>query len=1355
MATPLRLFTLGRLRLVLGDEEQLAGRRKLLALLAYLALHPGPPIGRAKLAALFWGDRTEPRARQSLRQALRELRDAIGDRLEIRPDCVRIPVDAVEIDVHRFQAALRMGDLRGAAECWAGEFLPSAEDLGSGAFTAWLETERERLRRLYSRALEQAATVAEERGEWSSAAAEWERYLELDPLSETHYARWIGALRLAGRQDEAAAAFAMAIGRMRSEYGVEPSAEFLLLAAIPAIRAADRSLAAPRSAALLSPDLVGRGTSFQYLVEQWNAVRMGAAAVIVVEGEEGIGKTRLCEGFLRWVSTTSGDEARIFHAQAFEAEIDLEGALLRELFSGLAAAPGIAGSPDEALAVLVEYVPAIQERYPHLPAIRGSPSAFLAALNRVLTDVASEVAIVIFVDDLPQADRLSRQFVLALARRLPARCLLLFTKSTSSHADAETSASLRALRSAQRIALAPLTQAEVEVLLESMLSVESEQRPGLAQRLQAESSGNPLYIVTLIAALTETGRLAPDEEGRWHVKEAADGRLPLSETTREIVQTRLQQLSPSARAVLNAASALGRTIEPDLLARLVEQPATEFCDAIEELIARRLLRIVPAAGGQYEFSHGIIRRVTSEQLGPARRAALQQRIREATLPARVPETQVARATARATGATREEMASEGRRVRRLLSLLMILACMAAGAALTLRRDTQTRLSTNLVVVLPFSTKGSAEYSYLGEGMVDLLSANLDGAGELRSIPPRALLGWLRQQPTGSSIDELGSAAALRFGAGLWIVGDIVEAAHRIRITATLHSHQSPTRPLGWTSVEGEAADLFRLVDRLTVALLADRSAGPTRRMTRLAMVTTESMPALKSYLEGEHAFRAGRFSDALQAFQHAVAADTGFALAHYRLSISAEWFGPAELALDAAEAAVRHSHRLSDRDRHLLQALHAARGGGDAVAERLYRQILATYPDDVEAWMQLGEVLFHYGAMRGRSITQSRSTWERVLQFELDNTVALYHLARIAAIEGNFEDVQRYEARLFTVNPDHARGWSTRAIRTLRENDSQEMERLVQELRDMPESALNMVAFDGMTFGQNPAVALPLLDLLVDARRPPLTRAWGYLWRAHAQLAQGRWNEALHELSMLEPLDAQAAADYRALFHVLPFLPRTPQELAEARVALRERPAQFPGGSTASSSPSSEYSRIHPWLPEYLLGLLSARMEDTVASKHYAARLSQVPPSEILGNRVQSLAITAGSAAGSPRDAEDLLSQLAPLRMQIWYETARWSGFYGQAYERYLLGETLRRLGRWEEALGWYATLGEVSPFDLPYLAPAHQRQGEILEALGRRDEAVLHYSRMVELWQQADSNLQPVVEQVRQRIGRLKGGTS
>jgi DNA-binding SARP family transcriptional activator len=190
-------------------------------------------------------------------------------------------------------------------------------------------------------------------------------------------------------------------------------------------------------------------------------------------------------------------------------------------------------------------------------------------------------------------------------------------------------------------------------------------------------------------------------------------------------------------------------------------------------------------------------------------------------------------------------------------------------------------TTGTIAVLPFSVRGDSRYNYLGEGMVELLATKLDGAGDIRTVDPRALLRFLARDNASPLLPD-GRAVAEHFGAGRYLMGSIVEAGGRIETSASLYDADGKVLARVHANAIGED-NIFDLVDELARQLLVAQRVGPGTRLARLAALTTTSLDALKAYLMGERELRAGRYFDAMEAFQSAADADESFALAYYRL----------------------------------------------------------------------------------------------------------------------------------------------------------------------------------------------------------------------------------------------------------------------------------------------------------------------------------------------------------------------------------------------------------------------------------------------------------------------------------------
>jgi tetratricopeptide (TPR) repeat protein len=87
---------------------------------------------------------------------------------------------------------------------------------------------------------------------------------------------------------------------------------------------------------------------------------------------------------------------------------------------------------------------------------------------------------------------------------------------------------------------------------------------------------------------------------------------------------------------------------------------------------------------------------------------------------------------------------------------------------------------------------------------------------------------------------------------------------------------------------------------------------------------------------------------------------------------------------------------------------------------------------------------------------------------------------------------------------------------------------------------------------------------------------------------------------------------------------------------------------------------------------------------------------------------------------------------------------------RYLRAVVLDSLGRANEALRWFDSIGGVGIAELMLVAPAHLREAKLYERLGDKQSAVRHYRRFVDLWREADAEFQPMVRQATLDIKRL-----
>ena len=387
-----------------------------------------------------------------------------------------------------------------------------------------------------------------------------------------------------------------------------------------------------------------------------------------------------------------------------------------------------------------------------------------------------------------------------------------------------------------------------------------------------------------------------------------------------------------------------------------------------------------------------------------------------------------------TGASSATLAGSRPRVRRLPlpAILAAIALVLAGTGwfgyrASRREFAPATLDAAALAVLPFRVVGPG-LELWREGLVDLLSLNLDGAAGLRAIQPRTVLSrWHRELgKDAASADQAQTLAVARgSGARYALTGSIVGQGSGVRLIAELVD-VTTGRTEAQAQVEGIADSVPALVDRLAIELLqrglADRSAG--RMVADIGGLTTRSLPALRSYLAGVQAFRHAQPKAAAAAFRAAVQADSGFALATYHLALADGWTGsPHSLGrrdLPALRQAFRNADRLPARERQTIPALMLA-ADGDVASIPLLRAVAGKYPDDPESWYLLGDALYHLGG----AALEPPETFRRALQraTALDSTFAppYLHLAEDALDRLDSAEARRLVTALRRIEPASAK----------------------------------------------------------------------------------------------------------------------------------------------------------------------------------------------------------------------------------------------------------------------------------------------------------------------------------------------
>jgi DNA-binding SARP family transcriptional activator len=622
---------------VLFHEGRLVGgvdTPRLQSLLAYLLLNRHVPQSRQHLAFLFWPDSTEAQALTNLRNLLYHLRRALphADRylsvdahtLQWRADAsFSLDVADLEDALSKVEAAEQAGDrrvlratLESAVSLYGGDLLPAC-------YEDWILPYRERLHQGYVASLERLVQLLESQRDYGAAIEYTQRLLHHDPLRESTHRRLMRLYALSGDRAAALQAYRTCVSILRHELDVEPSSitrqvyEHLLRP-----DASPPASARPKAGSGAILPLVGRDDEWAQLREAWQAAIAEGPRLFLLTGDVGIGKTRLAEELVGWVRRKGLEAAT---ARCYPAEGQLAYA---PILSWLRARP-LPPLEDVWLMELARLLPELRTKRPDLappcpPGAAWQRQELFEALARAIID--TDQPKLLFIDDLQWCDRDTVEWLHYLLRFDPAaRFLVVTTLPTGERVSGRPLAlfleALRRQDSLTEIELGPLNKTQTTSLAAHLSGRELD--PALSISLYRGSEGNPLFLVEMM-------RAGLNGDGRWsaeHRLEMVGVSFPLPPKVRMILETRLKQLSSSARELAGLAATIGREFTFSTLVEASDSdPDALVCD-LDELWQRQIIRQHGAGG--YDFSHDKLRQVAYEGLSEARRRLLHGRVAQA------------------------------------------------------------------------------------------------------------------------------------------------------------------------------------------------------------------------------------------------------------------------------------------------------------------------------------------------------------------------------------------------------------------------------------------------------------------------------------------------------------------------------------------------------------------------------------------------------------------------------------------------------------------------------------------------------------------------------------------------------
>lgn len=605
---------------------------KELSLLAYLVLEPGPH-GREELATLLWGESSDADARASLRQALKHLRDGLGPILDAERTWVRLE-GIIACDVASFRRAAAE-DREAAARFDIPHALTGFSVRHAPAFDEWLERTRSQLLREYQEVLATLGREAIARHAWRDALHVAERWLAADSLSEAAIRLAVEASWLAGDRRAALSRFADYRKHLERETGDVPGRE--LLALVRRVESDSGDPAAAQRAATdwyadppaLQAALVERDGEWRTLAAAWRGLASGNGGIVMVDGEAGVGKTRLADEFLRWLVADGGTALR---GRGYGGRAGVPYGPMVEILREAIDESGIGGTEPEWLSEVARLVPELRQRFPGLPA--SSPtsesthgSRLFEGIAQMLLTLSAERRVVVAIDDLQWCDEDSCSLLLFLTRRLERAPVLFLGMLTLGELERDAPAArlCRVWRTKAHTAcvtLAPLTESGIRKLIcELGHQEDSEHVQRFSARLHEVTGGNPFYVQELLKTLFAREVLREDPASRaWILPEGlhSDGALevPMSRSVHDAIAERVERLPETAHDVLVTVAVAEVGCDTELLSHVHGISRLHAASLGDALVGRRLLI---EEGNAYRCAHPVIGRVVRDGLSPSRR----------------------------------------------------------------------------------------------------------------------------------------------------------------------------------------------------------------------------------------------------------------------------------------------------------------------------------------------------------------------------------------------------------------------------------------------------------------------------------------------------------------------------------------------------------------------------------------------------------------------------------------------------------------------------------------------------------------------------------------------------------------
>jgi eukaryotic-like serine/threonine-protein kinase len=714
------------------------------------------------------------------------------------------------------------------------------------------------------------------------------------------------------------------------------------------------------------------------------------------------------------------------------------------------------------------------------------------------------------------------------------------------------------------------------------------------------------------------------------------------------------------------------------------------------------------------------------------------------------------------------------------------------------------------LIVPFENQtGDPQLAWLREGSVNMLTLNLSEWRDLSVVDYERTLDLIEQEELGDGRIGLDEARRLARKAGVWtaVLGTVMRGDSLV-VTARVYDIATG-RPVDDARASAPlGTDPRVMFDQLSRQLL-DLADAPTLVIDH-ARKTSTSLEAYRAYLAGVRALNSFDLDSADAALGRAIAADSTFALAYYKRALLHGWQKTLGDTSDIhfSRLAARHAGRLPERERMLVDAhlalsegIQASMMGEREAATRFLRDAQAKYTAltrrdsmDAEVWYGLGDAYFHEPANDEpyvRLMQHAMRAFQRTLTLDSTLHLAYPHLLTVYTVSGNQNApiMLRGDSLVFLDAAARQR-LGAPAIDSARREARERARATAQHwvihdpsAREAHEALANahVVAKDYASAASTLRTALARRD--VQAPEFPYRIATYELYAGRPQDALSTLRAAATSESFEQLREHGSASRMTTVFSsatVAAYLGK-PSLLDSLRTIAVQLDPQLPGGLVGAASTSTAVF-LDPWvaLAKAALGMDYDKLRapiDAVARNFDPSRPG-VPQQARQSNAMLMYAAFVISRDTMYYDALrrwSVTPQAEPPEFQALLAIARGDTAAARAaagrldrgegppgpnlFSAFLRGEALAEIGDLRGAIAAYESIDPssmtqlqgVPDFRWALYARTHLARGQMYEELGERAKAEAAYQQFVDLWRDADPELQSQVAAARAGLSRLR----